>query len=153
MDDRKILVAYFSGTGHTEEVARKIADKVGGTLFEIRTAEDYPESYAGKIAVGGRERLTRTRPEILNTVADMDVYDTVMIGFPVWFSTCPMAVVSFLEEYDTTGKAIYPFYTSGGGSGARAIREIEKAAPYADVKMCYNASKYGTDKLDAWMEQ
>lgn len=153
MEDRKILVAYFSCTSQTKEIAEKVAAKVGGTLFEIRTVNDYPESYAGKIAVGGKERLTRSRPEILNTVADMDVYDTVMIGFPVWFSTCPMAILSFLEEYDMTGKTIYPFYTSGGGSGSRAIRDIEKSAPYADVMMCYNASKYGTDALEQWMSE
>lgn len=152
MDDRKILVAYFSCTDHTQNVAKEIAEAVSGTLFEIRTVNDYPESYAGKIAVGGKEKLTGSRPEILNTVADMDLYDTVMVGFPVWFSTCPMAILSFLEEYDMTGKTIYPFYTSGGGSGSRAIRDIEKSAPYADVMMCYNASKYGTSALEKWME-
>lgn len=153
MDDRKILVAYFSTTNRTQEIAEKVAEAVGGTLFEIRTVQDYPESYAGKIAIGGKEKVTKARPEILNTVADMDVYDTIMIGFPVWFSTCPMAILSFLEEYDMTGKTIYPFYTSGGGSGSRAIRDIEKSAPYADVMMCYNASKYGVEMLDKWMEK
>ena len=120
-----MLVAYFSlageqyGVGVVEEgntsiIAHMIAEQTGADLFEIEAATPYPTTYQGLLDVSQQEMRDNARPEIADTVDNMDDYDTIFIGYPNWWGDMPMIVYSFLESYDLSGKTIVPFCTHGG---------------------------------------
>lgn len=120
-------------TGNTGVVAHMIADITGGELFSIRTAEPYPDNYDDTIDVGQAEKNDGVYPELASHIENLDSYDTVFLGFPNWWYGMPMAMYSFLEEYDLSGKTIVPFVTSGGSGFSDAISEIQNAEPGAAV--------------------
>ncbi len=120
-----MLVAYFSldgeqyGVGVVEEgntsiIARMIAEQTGADLFEIKPKTPYPTTYQGLLDVSRQEMADKGRPEIVDTVDNMDNYDTFFIGYPNWWGDMPMIVYNFLESYDLSGKTIVPFCTHGG---------------------------------------
>ena len=133
-----ILVAYFSATGNTKKVAETIAEITGGTLFEIEPAQPYTEEDLdgwNESARGTRESKDRsTRPEVKNKVQDMAQYDTIYLGFPIWWYTCPTIVNTFLEQYDLAGKTIIPFATSGGSDFGNTEKDLKISAPDAVFK-------------------
>ena len=123
--DSKILVAYFSRAGenyqvgvvekgNTKIMAEIIAEETGADLFEIKTVKPYPEGYQECTELAKAELESDTRPEIVGKVEDMSKYDTIYLGYPIWWSDLPMAVYTFLESYDFSGKTIIPFCTSAG---------------------------------------
>ena len=134
----KMLVAYFSlageqyGVGVIEEgntsiIAHMIAEQTGADLFEIKAVNPYPTSHSELLDVSRKEMSDNARPEIADTVDNMDNYDTVFIGYPNWWGDMPMIVYNFLESYDLSGKTIVPFCTHGGSglSGTEStIRNI-----------------------------
>ena len=120
-------------TGNTGIVADMIAEATGGELFSILTAEQYPDSYNATIDAGQAEKNAGTLPELSSHIENLEDYDTIFLGFPNWWYGMPMAVYSFLEEYDFSGKTIVPFVTSGGSGFSNAISEIESAEPGATV--------------------
>ncbi len=105
----KILVAFFSHSGNTEAVANQIKEKVSSDLFEIKTVESYPADYNAVVDKAKKEQAADYRP-ILGTKVDMDLYDVIFIGYPNWWGTTPMAIFSFFEEYDFSGKTIIAFF-------------------------------------------
>ena len=120
-----MLVAYFSlageqyGVGVIEEgntsiIAHIIAEQTGADLFEIKPETPYPTTYQGLLDVSRQEMRDNARPEIADTVDNMDDYDTIFIGYPNWWGDMPMIVYNFLESYDLSGKTIVPFCTHGG---------------------------------------
>ncbi len=129
----KILIAYFSRTGNTETVAKMVAEETNGTLFRISTAEPYPESYEEILDLAQTEQQNNARPALSSHVERMDEYDIIYLGYPIWWGTMPMAVMTFLEEYDFTGKTIMPFCTSGGTGLGRSMNDIRAAVPEAVV--------------------
>ena len=120
-------------TGNTGLVADMIAEATGGDLFSILTAEQYPDNYNDTIDVGQTEKGANARPELSTQLDHLDSYDTVFLGFPNWWGDMPMAVYSFLDEYDLSGKTIVPFVTSGGSGFSGTIQAIENAEPDATV--------------------
>lgn len=134
----KTLVAYFSAQGHTKAVAEKIASITGGELFEITPVNIYTEEDLdgwNESARGTRESKDRsTRPEIANRVENFEKYDTIYIGFPIWWFTAPTIINTFLESYDTEGKTIIPFATSGGSSYGDTEKDLRVSATKAVFK-------------------
>ena len=128
-------IQYRDGklTGNTGLVAGMVADATSGDLFSILTAEQYPDSYDDTIDAGQEEKRANARPELSSHIEDLDRYDTIFLGFPNWWGDMPMAVYSFLDEYDFSGKTIVPFVTSGGSGFSNTIRAIEDAEPDATV--------------------
>lgn len=120
-------------TGNTGLVADMIAETTGGELFSILTAERYPDNYDDTIDVGQEEKGANARPELSSQLDHLDSYGTVFLGFPNWWGDMPMAVYSFLDEYDLGGKTIVPFVTSGGSGFSQTIKAIENAEPDATV--------------------
>ena len=120
-------------TGNTGLVADMIAEATGGDLFSILTAEQYPDNYDDTIDVGRDEKGAGARPELSSHLDSLDGYHTVFLGFPNWWGDMPMAIYSFLDEYDLSGKTIVPFVTSGGSGFSGAIQAIENAEPNAAV--------------------
>lgn len=122
---KKILIAYFSRAGenyqvgyiqkgNTNIVADMIAQETGGTLFEIRPAEPYPDGYQDTTRRAQQEKQEQARSKLTGDVPDWDSYDVVFLGYPIWWSDAPMIVYTFLESHDFTGKIIIPFCTSAG---------------------------------------
>lgn len=134
----KTLVAYFSAQGHTKAVAEKIASITGGELFEITPVNIYTEEDLdgwNESARGTRESKDRsTRPEIANRVDGFEKYDTIYLGFPIWWFTAPTIINTFLESYDTEGKTIIPFATSGGSGYGDTEKDLSVSAPKALFK-------------------
>jgi flavodoxin len=124
---------YFGGSiknlskGNTETVAEFIQDAVGGDLFEVDTVKPYSTDYTTCTEEAQAELRSNARPELKEYLDDLDSYDTVFVGYPNWWGTMPMAMFTFLEHYDLTGKRIIPFCTnegSGMGSSESDLRKI-----------------------------
>ena len=108
--DKKILIAYFSYSGNTEIAAKEIQNQVGGDLFEINRKEEYSSSNLSDEAQDEIEN--NQRPELAEQVTNMEEYDVVFVGYPVWWHRAPAVINSFLESYDLSGKTVIPFCTS-----------------------------------------
>ena len=129
----RILVAYFSASGTTARAAKAIAQAVGGDLYEIRPAVPYTAAdldWTNKKSRSSVEMNDHAcRPAIAAPVENMDQYDTVFLGFPIWWYVEPRIVDTFLEGYDFSGKTVVTFSTSGGsGHNDRSIKELASGA-------------------------
>ncbi len=140
----KVLVAYFSrigenygvgviDKGNTEIVAEMIASGTNADLFDIETVKEYPEGYDDCTTVAQQERAENARPELKSAVNNFEQYDTIFLGYPIWYSDMPMAVYTFLESYDFTGKTVIPFCTHAGSGLSGTINSIKSAVPNANV--------------------
>ena len=127
------LVAYFSWSGNTEHMAQIIAEQTGGSLFEIEPATPYTDDYDTLLDIARQEQSDNARPELAAQVEDWDSYDVVFVGYPNWWSDAPMAVYTFLESYDWTGKTLIPFNTSASGGFGRSLSGIEESAAGAEI--------------------
>lgn len=135
----KILVAYFSASGVTAGAARKIAEAVGADLFEIRPEEPYTAADLDWRNKKSRSSLEMTDPDSRPAMAaapapDMARYDTVFVGFPIWWGVEPRVVDTFLESRDLTGKTVIPFATSGGSGIGKAEESLRAHCPKAGWK-------------------
>ena len=132
----KTLVAYFSWSGNGQQMARWIAEETGGELFRIVPAESYGEDYGACADRAKNELDNGIRPELSSHI-DADImaqYDTIYLGFPVWWYDLPMPVWSFLEEYDLSGKTIIPFFSHNGSSnGANSLSRVAELSAGATV--------------------
>lgn len=124
MQNAKILIAYYSYSGNTKQVAEAIRQEIGGDLFEIKTEGRYPREYQAMVNQAKREINDGYRPKLTTAVSDMAQYDVVFIGSPNWWGTITPQVSSFLESYDLSGKTIVPFITHGGGGQQNTIADL-----------------------------
>ena len=147
----------FLEKGNTERVAEFIAEATGGDLFEIETAEDYPASYMECIEVAKAELKADARPALKECPENLDAYDTIFLGYPNWWGTCPMCVYTFLERFDLTGKRIIPFCTSEGsglGGSERLLKKICKGATVEKgLSVTGNRAAQSRDKVVAWAKR
>ena len=127
------LVAYFSWSGNTQQMAQVIAEQTGGDLFEIAPATPYTEDYDELLDIAQQEQAEEARPALADEVENWDSYDTVFVGYPNWWGDAPMAVYTFLESYDWTGKTLVPFNTSGSSGFGRSLEGIAQSAAGATV--------------------
>lgn len=134
----KKLVAYFSASGVTARAARELARAEGADLFEIVPEEPYTAAdldWRDRRSRSSLEERDRTiRPAVAGRVDDMGAYDTVYVGFPIWWGHEPAIVDTFLESYDLSGKTVAPFATSGGSGAGGADRSVAAACPGAHVE-------------------
>lgn len=121
-------------TGNTGVVADMIAQATGADLFSIRTVEQYPDTYDATIDQGQQEQSDGARPELATHLENLDSYDTIFLGFPNWWGDMPMAVYTFLDEVDLSGKTVIPFVTSGGSGFSNTISTIQQMEPQATVQ-------------------
>jgi flavodoxin len=120
------LVVYFSRTGNTRVIANQIRRAHRADIFEIVPATPYPEDYEQTVSQAQRDREAGFEPPLGENVRDMASYDTVFLGFPIWCTTAPAVIRSFLSSHDFTGKTLIPFITHGGyglGSSLSVVRE------------------------------
>lgn len=132
----KTLVAYFSATGTTMEAASKLAKAIHADLHEIVPEAPYTSAdlnWNNKNSRSSVEMADKSsRPAIANRVENMAQYDTVFVGFPIWWYIAPTIINTFLEQYDMTGKTIVPFFTSGGSGAGETLRYLKPSAPGAN---------------------
>ena len=118
----------------TRKLSRSLLKKkIGGDLFEIDTVKTYPADYTECTNVAKDELRNKARPELKNYLEDISAYDTIFLGYPCWWGLPPMAVFTFLEHYDFSGKKIIAFTTPEGSGFGSSIGSIKKACPTADV--------------------
>ena len=129
----EILIAYYSRTGNTRNVANEIQKNVGGDLFEIKTTNTYPEEYQATTEQAKTEKNNNFRPELAAKVPNIDSYDVIFVGYPIWWGTMPMGVFSFLEQHNFAGKTVIPFCTHGGSGLSDSVSDIKKTSPQANV--------------------
>ena len=167
----KTLIAYFSHAGqnyshggirnlpvgNTEVVAKKIHALIDSDLFFIDTVQKYPDGHMKKIDIAKREFNEGARPELTAKVENMDEYDTVIVAFPNWWMTMPMAMFTFLESYDFSGKTICPLITHGGSGFSNSLKDIKQLCPGAKITdgLAINGDNAATcDKdVEKWLQK
>ena len=142
------LVTYFSAeAGRTKKVAEDLAKKLGADLFEITPEKPYTAAdlrYMNPMARCNREKFGKKDVPVSGKVENFDGYDTVFIGFPIWYGAAPNVVNTFCKEYDWTGKKVYAFATSGGsgiGKTAERLQPYVKDGEVAGAKLVHSASE------------
>lgn len=131
--DSSVLIAYFSWSGNTEQLAGDIQEQLGGDLFKIEPETPYTDNINELSGLALQEQRDNARPALAAHVEDMDQYDVVFIGYPNWWSDMPMPVFTFLEEYDFSGKTVIPFTTYGDGGFGRSINSIKEILSDATI--------------------
>lgn len=148
---KKILVAYFSHTGNTEKVAQLIQSKTGADIFKIETAAPYPSVYRETTELAKQEKADNARPALKNKVENMSQYDVVFVGYPIWWYTAPMAVATFADSYDFSGKTVITFCTSGGSPISESTPDINKWFKGANVIEGIRAYPDDTAATEKWL--
>lgn len=153
----KKLVAYFSASGVTEKVAKKLADVVNGDLFEIIPKEPYTDEdldWTNKKSRSSMEMSDKSsRPAVATEVVNISQYDVIYLGFPIWWYIAPTIINTFLEEYDLTGKTIIPFATSGGSDMGRTNEYLRVSCKGATLKEGRRfRTSVSSEELKTWSE-
>ena len=170
----KTLVAYFSRAGsnyvagrvvelpvgNTAALAKMIQQKLGADAFEIKTEKAYPTDYQKTTEVAKAEINSNARPKLVGEVTNMEEYDVIILGYPNWWGTMPMAVRSFIEQYDLKGKTIMPFCTHEGSEMGSSERDLRKALPDSVVKpglpvrgtRIYQQDESIADEVENWLK-
>ena len=163
-----ILITYFSRAGENWEVgyvdkgntaviADYIKEKVDADVFEITPVDPYPESYSETLTRVQRERDNNERPEFNGEIENFDQYDTVFLGYPIWYGGLPMIMYTFLEKYDMSGKTVIPFSTHGGSGWGSTLSELSTLCP--DAEFADGFSTAGTnarsaqDEVNSWLDE
>lgn len=153
----KILVAYFSATGTTKAVAEKLATVMDGTLYEITPEIPYTEADLDWRDKESRSTLemadSLSRPAIKGKLEDMDQYNVVFLGFPVWWYVAPTIINTFIDENDLAGKAIYCFATSGSSPIEPCVEALKKQYPKLDWKGGRLLNNATTETLENWKKE
>lgn len=149
-------VVYFSATGNTEQVAQTLADKIGADLYEITPEEPYTEADLDYNTDDCRANMEQNdpdaRPAIAGDALDLSGYDTIYLGFPIWWGDLPKIIYTFCESQDLSGKTIAPFCTSGGSGISQAVGTMESLAPNATITEGLRTAPESADgDLDAWL--
>ena len=154
----KTLVAYFSASGTTGRVARNVAEAAGADLYEIKPAVPYTRADLNWMDKNARSTVEMNdksyRPALADTNADIANYDTIFVGFPIWWYVAPTIINTFLEAYDFSGKKIVLFATSGGSSFGNTAAELKHSvsdnATIIEGKMLNRGPS--VDALRSWIE-
>ena len=173
-DDKEILIAYFSranyvpeGTdgvsgatnkaGNTQTIAYYIGQQIGGDIFEIIPERNYPVSHSDCSAIAQQEVKDNARPALVSHVEDMGKYTIVFVGFPIWVYREPMAVLTFLEEYDFKGKIVIPFCTSMAVGIDQSMDDFRNTISDADIKqglrLGYTLSGNWQSLVNEWLNK
>ena len=149
----KTLITYFSVGGTTARVARDLAAAIGADLFEIKPQIPYSAAdikWTNPLARCNREKLGKKDIPVSGQVEDFARYDTVLVGFPIWYGCQPNVVNTFCKSYDWTGKKVYAFATSGGsgiGKTAEKLKPYVKGAVSVEAKLVHSAGE-----AESWLK-
>ena len=150
-----ILIAYYSWSGDTQELAEQIKELVGGTMFRIEPVEKYSRNYQEVLKVSKVEIKNDVKPPLSESIEDIDQYDPIFIGSPNWYSTIAPPVATFISEHDLSEKTVVPFVTHGGGGVAHCIIDIKKLVPDSTVLEGFvisgSRAAGANQQLQAWL--
>lgn len=157
MDNKKILISYFSWSGNTKSIAEKIHSNIGGDMFRIETAVPYPDDYhEAAYGVAKKQHEEGIKPELKDN-GDVSNYDIIFVGTPAWWYEMAPAVKTFLSENNFEGKTIVPFITHGGGGKYTIAEDMAKMANGARVLepiVIYNKGDSNTDsQIKEWLHK
>lgn len=153
----KVLILYFSHFGHTSQLAEYIHARVGGDIVEVKTVVPYSQDYGTMVDRAQKEQQSDARPEISTEIPNLEEYDTVFIGFPIWWDTLPMAFFTLLEKYPLGDKTVIPFCTHGGSRFGRSESDLNRLCPRArflrgfEVRDTWASLAQGN--VDAWLSE
>ena len=151
----KILVAYFSASGTTEKTAKKVAAAANADLFEIEPAVPYTSADLNWMDKKSRSSVEMNdksfRPEMVKKELDTAKYDTILVGFPIWWYVAPTIINTFLESYDFSGKKIVLFATSGGSGFGKAVKGLQPSAPGAEIAEGKLLNGASDGEIAAWV--
>ena len=135
---KNILIAYFSASGVTARTAKEMARAIGAALYEIRPEQPYTSADLNWMNKNSRSTIEMNdpacRPAIAEPIDDIGQYDTILMGFPIWWYVEPRIIDTFLESYDFSGKTLIPFATSGGSGIGKAEKSLQTHCPDANWK-------------------
>ncbi|MBQ9629464.1 MAG: NAD(P)H-dependent oxidoreductase [Synergistaceae bacterium] len=151
------LVAYFSASGVTGSVAKKLAEAVNADIYEIKPKVPYTNAdlnwndSSSRSSIEMRDKSSR--PELADKNAKIDGHDVIFLGFPIWWYVAPTIINTFLESYDFSGKTIILFATSGGSSFGKAVEGLQVSAPNASIRegKVFNR-RVTTEELKKWAD-
>ncbi|HCJ7638350.1 TPA: flavodoxin [Enterobacter hormaechei subsp. xiangfangensis] len=126
-----VLQKYTPETGSTQFVAQLIQKQTDGDLYRLETATPYPRQHDALLQVAEKEQQTNARPSLKTPIPDLSDYDTIYVGYPIWWYTMPMVIYSLFEQNDFAGKTVIPFTTHGGSRLADSLRQIVSMQPQA----------------------
>lgn len=154
----KALVVYFSATGNTETVAKALAEAQGAEIYEIVPEQPYTDedlNYSDRSSRSTIEQNDDTaRPAISGSIENMESYDVVYVGFPIWWGDMPRILYTFFDGYDLSGKTIAPFCTSGGSGISQAVQSIAGLEPEATITDGLRTSASGAESdIAEWLTQ
>lgn len=151
-----VLIAYFSWSGNTKTLANMIHEKVGGELYEITTLTPYTDDYDDLLDQAQQEQRDDARPEVANQIDGFEKYEVIFVGYPIWWNDTPMAILSFLEQYDFTEKTVIPFCTHGSGGFGNSIESITDSASRANILDGFEVSgsnvESSNDNVIEWID-
>lgn len=155
---RKSIVVYFSRTGTTKPLAENIAKITNSDIYEIKAAQPYTDddiNYNNSSSRANREQNDMgARPEIAGDPIDVSQYDTVYLGYPIWWGTIPRIINTFIDTYDLSGKTIMPFCTSGGSGISASVSDIKKYCPNSEVKDGLRGTSHTSEtEIKQWIEK
>ncbi len=149
------LTAYFSATGKTAELAKRIAEEAGTDLYEIVPEQPYTKAdllWINPFSRSSKEMKDKSsRPAISGKIADMDKYDTIYLGFPIWWYVAPTIINTFLESYDLSGKKIIPFATSGSSGMGKTNDALRPSCPDSELIEGRVLNRVSDDELKKWI--
>ena len=152
----KTLVAYFSASGITRKIAEMIAETGDFSLYEITQKELYTSDDLNWMNKKSRSSVEmsnkKIRPEITDTDAHIKEYDTIILGFPIWWYVAPTIVNTFLEKYDFSGKKIVLFATSGGSGFGNTVKELKPSAPGAEIVEGKLLNRANKQEIEKWVK-
>ena len=149
----KTLVSYFSAEGTTAKVAKELAETIGADIFEIKPEKPYTAAdirWTNPLARCNREKFGNKDVPVIVSVENFSDYDTVLIGFPIWYGAAPNVVNTFCKGYDWSGKHVLAFATSGGsgiGKTAEKLKPYISGAASVDAKLVHSAAE-----VKSWLE-
>lgn len=135
--------------GNVQYIAQAITQLTDGDLFRIKAKKLYPASYRMTCMIARGQQQAQERPELDEIIDNFDKYDTIYLGYPIWWMDLPMPVYTFLETYDFSGKTIIPFISHGGYGAAQTVKSIEESAKGATVEKTALVLSAGKETLDA----
>lgn len=152
----KTLVVYFSASGTTRKIAEMIAEVGDFSLYEITPKELYTSDDLNWMNNKSRSSVEmsnkKIRPEITDTDAHIKEYDTIILGFPIWWYVAPTIVNTFLEKYDFSGKKIVLFATSGGSGFGNTVKELKPSAPGAEIVEGKLLNRANKQEIEKWVK-
>lgn len=152
-----ILIVFYSYSGNTREIAKEIQKQTNADVFEIQTVEPYPEDYNSVVELAKKEKNNNFKPALKNKVENLQKYDIICMGTPVWWYTMAPPVKTFIDENNLEGKIILPFCTHGGGGESSTFTDMQKLIPNAKFLKgisIYERGSLATHKeIEHWLEQ